>query len=291
MSWIACRRWTSARNSTSASSISATMSWSRSLRTVETRSRFCSSELILSSRAATLLDSRATPSRAPAELLGGVPGQVGQRRERLGQPVGVDLLGGLGQAGERLHDVVRRGGPLLRDLRVGRSWPEPAGSSARYIAPSRVLIRIDAAVSGAEGRVGLDPEGDLHVVTGELDLLDLADPDAGDADLVVGLEPAGLGERRVVGVATADERQVLGAEGAEDQHRDHGEADRPDDHGVAGAEGDAHLRGPRGIGSAASDVVGWFILSCTCPIRSCRRGSAGSRPAVPGPATAASRCP
>ena len=78
------------------------------------------------------------------------------------------------------------------------------------------------------------------MVAVERDALDLADPDAGDADLVVGLEPAGLGEVGVVGVAAADQRQVLGPEGGQDQHGDHGEAHGPDDHGVALAEGDAH---------------------------------------------------
>ena len=78
---------------------------------------------------------------------------------------------------------------------------------------------IAARVSVPKSALLLDPEGDLHVVAVELDLLDLADADAGDADLVVGLEPAGLGEGGVVGVAAADERQVLGAEGGQDQHR------------------------------------------------------------------------
>ena len=74
----------------------------------------------------------------------------------------------------------------------------------------------------------------------ELDLLHLADADAGDADRVVGLEAAGLGERRGVGVAAADQGQVLGPEGGEDHQHDDGDADRPDDHRVALAEGFAH---------------------------------------------------
>ena len=45
--------------------------------------------------------------------------------------------------------------------------------------------------------------------------VDLADADAGDPDLVVGLEAAGLGEVGVVGVAAADQRQVAGLEGDE----------------------------------------------------------------------------
>ena len=67
----------------------------------------------------------------------------------------------------------------------GSSWPAPAGSSARNIAPSRVLTRIEAPVSVAELRALVDPElhQDMSVV--ESDVLDLADADAGDPDLVV----------------------------------------------------------------------------------------------------------
>ena len=84
---------------------------------------------------------------------------------------------------------------------------------------------------------------DLHVVALELDRLDLAHPHAGDADLVVGLEPAGLGERGVVGVAAADQRQVLGAErGQERQRRSTARLIGPDDDRVALAERAAHPR-------------------------------------------------
>ena len=122
------------------------------------------------------------------------------------------------------------------------SWPRPAGSRPRYIAPSSVLTLIAAAVSRPKSDALLDLERDPDVVAVQLDRLHLADPDAGDPHLVVGLEPAGLGERGVVGVAAADQRQVLGLEGGEDERDDHGEADRPDDHGVPLAEGNAHPR-------------------------------------------------
>ena len=69
-SCTASRRATSARNSTSLSSISSTMSWSRSSRTVETRSRLTSSVLSCSSFSATLDDSRRRPSSAPRNSSG-----------------------------------------------------------------------------------------------------------------------------------------------------------------------------------------------------------------------------
>ena len=81
------------------------------------------------------------------------------------------------------------------------------------------------------------------MVAVEVDGVDLADADAGDPDLVVGLEAAGLGEGGVVGVAAADQRQVVGLEG------DAGSAPTmtarltaPIDDGVALAEGNAHPR-------------------------------------------------
>ena len=102
--------------------------------------------------------------------------------------------------------------------------------------------------------------------------LDLADPDAGDPDLVVDLQPAGLGELGVVGVAAADQRQVGGPEGGQDQQRDHGQADRPDDDGVALAERDAH---PRSHLAAPVLYVGMLTVSTlpgsvTCALNSHR---------------------
>ena len=69
---------------------------------------------------------------------------------------------------------------------------------------------------------------DPHVAAVEGDVVDLADPDAGDAHLVVGLQAAGLGEGGVVGVAAADQRQVVGLNAARISSGEHGEADRPD---------------------------------------------------------------
>ena len=81
------------------------------------------------------------------------------------------------------------------------------------MAPSRVLTLISAPVSlpNFEGVSTLKRHLDL--VAGELDAGDLADADAGDADLVVRLDAAGLGEGGVVGVAAADQGQVLRLEG------------------------------------------------------------------------------
>ena len=76
-----------------------------------------------------------------------------------------------------------------------------------------------AAVSWPNSASSVDPERDADVVAGELDVLDLADPDAGDPDLVVGLEAAGLAEGGVVDVATADDRGEAGLEGRQEQRR------------------------------------------------------------------------
>ena len=76
-------------------------------------------------------------------------------------------------------------------------------------------------------------------------VVDLADADAGDADLVVGLEAAGLGEVGVVGVAAADQRQVWARKAARISTRDDGEADAPIDDGVALAERSSSLVHPR----------------------------------------------
>ena len=63
--------------------------------------------------------------------------------------------------------------------------------------------------------------------------LDLADADAGEPDLVVDLEAAGLVELRVVGLAATDQRQVLGAERGDEAEDEHGEAHEADDDGIA----------------------------------------------------------
>jgi len=69
--------------------------------------------------------------------------------------------------------------------------------------------------------------------------------EAGHPYLVVGLDPTRLAEAGVVGVAAADERQVVGLERGKDQHGHHGEGDRPDGHGVALTEGHAHFSSHR----------------------------------------------
>lgn len=71
----------------------------------------------------------------------------------------------------------------------------------------------------------------------ERDVLDLADPHTRDADLVVDLETSGFGEGCVVGLAPADQREVLSTEGGDEQEEEHRDARCPDDHRVALAEG------------------------------------------------------
>ena len=101
--------------------------------------------------------------------------------------------------------------------RPSSSWPRPAGSSARYIAPSSVLTLMSARVSVPKSAPFSMRKVTLTWSPSRLDLLDLADADAGDPDLVVGLQATGLGEGGVVDVATADDRQLLGVEGGQDQ--------------------------------------------------------------------------
>ena len=141
-------------------------------------------------------------------------------------------------------------GELVRSTGISSpssSWPLPAGLEREVHGAEDRLDLDGRAGLGAERGVGLDPERHLDVVAVELDALDLADPDAGDPDLVLGLEAAGLGERRGVAVAAADQRQVLGPERGQQHQDDHGDADRPDDHRVALAERLAHPRSHLGV--------------------------------------------
>jgi hypothetical protein len=78
------------------------------------------------------------------------------------------------------------------------------------------------------------------VVPGQVHAGHLADADAGDAHLVVGLDATSLGEGGLVGVAATDEGHVAGLEGHHQQRQEHGDADRPDRDRVAFAEGSAH---------------------------------------------------
>ena len=141
------------------------------------------------------------------------PGQPGQRRLDVGRGVGevrrqhvrapcvscggVDALdrrrpGPGRQARRRRAASVRETGMAVS----GSSLPSPSGSSARYSAPTTVLIRIDALVRLAELHAVLDPEFDHDVVAVERDAGDRADLHAGDPDLVGLLEVGGLGEVR-----------------------------------------------------------------------------------------------
>ncbi|CAB4729069.1 unannotated protein [freshwater metagenome] len=228
------------------------------------------------------------------ELLVAVAGQVGQGGQRGCQLVGVDLGGGLGQTRERLHHVVRRAGPLDRDLVVGVELAG-AGRLERHEHRTEQGLHLDRGTRvGSELRVGVDAQADAHVVALQLDAVDLADADACDADLVVDLEPAGLGEGGVVGLATADQGQVLGTEGAHQQQHDRRDADGADGHWIALTEG-LH-RGPLEVvrgGSAAEgaeNFVGWFIRDHTSLRRCCsRRAAMRLRAAGPGPGSGTGR--
>ncbi len=118
------------------------------------------------------------------------------------------------------------------------------GTGSVGAAAAGVVSPLAAVAGAAEPLAEVDVLGEEHLgddlVAVELDALDLADPHAGDPHLVAGLQPAALGELGVVGVAAADQRQAVGAEGGQQQRRDDGDADRADDDGVAVAERDAH---------------------------------------------------
>ena len=103
----------------------------------------------------------------------------------------------------------------------------------------------------AEARVLGDREVDADVAALEVDARHLADLDAGDAHVVVGLDAAGLREGRAVCRPAADDRQAGRVEGQVEQHGDDEQADRADRDRVALSEGDAHRLAPR-----RRDVVG-----------------------------------
>ena len=111
-------------------------------------------------------------------------------------------------------DAVRSSGIVASSS----SWPGPSGSSARYFCAEHGLDPDRRAGLGAEPRRLVDPE--RHVARWsprQLDVGDLADPDAGDAHLVAGAEPAGVAERGAVGVAAADQRQIVDLERDDEQ--------------------------------------------------------------------------
>ena len=191
------------------------MSSSRSLSTVETRSQVGEQQVdplvLVGDVGREPRDARTAPPGTPRACCGsGRPGWSASSASW-----SVSIWSAVSARPENASTTSY--GELVRSTGISlsaSSWPEPAGSSARYIAPSSVLTRIEAPVSVPNSESVLTRKDDLHVVALELDRLDLADADAGDPDLVVGLEPAGLGERGGVDVAAADQRQVLGAEGA-----------------------------------------------------------------------------
>lgn len=149
----ASRRATSARNSTSESFIRPTMSPSRSCSTPETRFRFCSRVLICSSRAAMFDESAETPRRAPRNSSGVLrvrSARVVSDFARRSVSIRSEVCASPENASTTSY------GELVRSTGISdpsASWPSPAGSSERYIAPSSVLTLMAARVSSpnAEG--------------------------------------------------------------------------------------------------------------------------------------------
>ncbi len=196
-----------------------------------TRSRFFSRVLICSfARGDVASTGPGHPSRrrgTPRECCGS-----GRRAcvSDVGEPWSVSIsLGGLRQALERIDHVVRQDGALDRDLRSPRrGWPGPAGSSESTSRPAASSPWIAARVSGPK------PESvsTLKVTLTWPPLEDRADSTLPTRTPAMrtsssAFEAAGLRERGVVGVAAADQRQVLGAERRPASRRDDGEAQRP----------------------------------------------------------------
>ena len=118
----------------------------------------------------------SAPSRAPGTPRACPASQVGHACRATSASWSVSIsLGGRGQAGEGLDDVVRRDGALS-----GISLPsvELAGAGRLEGEVHRAEQRLDldrGAGLGAEVDAVVDLEGDPDVVAVELDLLDLAD--------------------------------------------------------------------------------------------------------------------
>ena len=220
--WTASRRATRARNSTSESFISPTMSSSRSSRTVRDPVEVREQGVDLAVARGDVGGERARRRRGRPRNSSGVlrVRSASVSSDCASWSVSISL--GASRPARRTRRPRRTASWCARpgSRRPPSSWPEPAGSSERYIAPSRVLTLIAALVSLPKSESVLTRKVTLTWSPSSSTRLDLADADAGDPDLVVGLEAAGLGEGGVVGVAAADQREVLGAEGRQDQQRD-----------------------------------------------------------------------
>ncbi len=123
------------------------MSWSRASRTSETFCRLPNSSLIWPFLAAMFVDSRETPSRA-------VRNSSGVLRVRSASVVraaaswSVSIRSEVSASPEKAFTTSY--GELVRSTGISApsgSWPEPAGSRARNIAPSRVFTLMSARVS------------------------------------------------------------------------------------------------------------------------------------------------
>ena len=202
----ASRRFCSSPSSELPSLMSVANSVLRSARVPVTSSVAFSSSSSSASRYEIVRDRSVSPSTICRTDSGVSLNAVGQRVEALLELVGVDLPNVVGQVRERGVDVVRRGG-------AARSGSRPSSEPRAE--------RVDGDELLAEHRLDLDRRGRLVV---QLDALgpeahhddrrrraatlgDLADPDAGDPDLVAGLQAAGLGEDGLVLLAGAEDRQ------------------------------------------------------------------------------------
>ena len=217
---------------------SVTSSSLRELSTPVTFLRLISSVLIWSSRAARLTERSETPLMAPRNS-SGVSAEISPRVLSASDSCGTSIPSVVLLRSENActtsygRDRPRRAGssqPL-------GSWPGPLGVSARYSAPSSVRTRMSAPVSVPN----LVPLSILNVTRTLLPASSMSSTlpteTPATAHLVAGLERADLGEVGVVGVAAADDRQPVGAEGAEHHQRDHGDADDPDDDGLRSRNG------------------------------------------------------
>ena len=212
-SCTASRRATSAWNRTSESCISLMMSWSRSLEDGGDPVQVVQQRVDL-----VVLGPRCSPT-APRRRPGrrGTPRACcGSGRPGWSAPAAswsVSISSAVSARPEKASTTSY--GELVRSTGISSpssSWPLPAGSSdEEHRAEHRLDLDGRAGLRRRTAESVLIRNVDLDVVVVELDALDLADPDPGDPDLVLGLQPAGLGERGVVDVAAADQRQVLGA--------------------------------------------------------------------------------
>ena len=188
---------------------------------------------ISSSRLATVVREPGQPVERATDLAGGVAERRGERLQARGELLAC-RAGRWCRTGRRTAattssgDAVRANGIGV----AGSSGPLPCGSSARYLAPSRVRIWIEALVWSPTHAVPVDGERDAHVVAVELHGPDAARLDARDRHEVTRLQARGFGEVGAVGRG----RREQGGRVERDQHDDgqHSEAADGERHRAAG---------------------------------------------------------